>query len=438
MLTAEQTFVLNNKKTILEFIQSNEPLLPILYSHQQETVDRAPKKRLLAYDTGTGKTITSISLVNKHLAKRVLVICPKTNVEQWGIELMKYITKGSFCTVMSKEEFKKQVKTLDKYDAVIIDEGHYFAGINSALSKALYWYLNKKYLIDIVYICTATPYCSTPFNIYTIAKHLGSEGPEWNYMNFKQKFFYYIPMGRRSVPVLRKGMEEEIAKLVKMIGDTVDMKDVVDVPKQTEIITSIVLTDEQIKAIKDIFDPVFIVRWTKQHQIENGFLYDSITIEEDDFSELKKNIITYENNKLSEIIRLATIYEKFIVVARYKEQIRVYEKELKALGYNILVLDGETKERQSIIETANKMDKIIFLIQASVSAGYELPTFRTMVFASLSFSYVDYKQILGRNLRINHLQENTYIHLVSEGVDRDVFNCIQNKKDFTLAIYNNK
>jgi hypothetical protein len=58
-----------------------------------------------------------------------------------------------------------------------------------------------------------------------------------------------------------------------------------------------------------------------------------------------------------------------------------------------------------------------------------------MVFASLSFSYVDYKQACGRILRINNLQENTYIHLVAEGVDQDVYNCIQNKQDFTIKIY---
>lgn len=433
MSTAEKPYSINKNKTELHLTQTHIPIRPTLFTHQQETVDRLPKKRLLAYDTGTGKTITSISLVNNQQAKSLLVISPKTNVEQWGIELAKYINTYTTCIVLSKEEFKKQVKTLEQYDAVIVDEGHFFAGINSALTKALYWYLNKKYQIPVVYLLTATPYCSTPFNIYTLAKHLGYN---WNYNSFKQKFFYYIPMGAKSVPVLRQGMEEEIADLVKEIGDTVDKKEAIEnYIEPIDNVIKISLTKDQLEAIENVFDPVFIVRWTKQHQIENGFMYDTITEEEEEYNVLKAHITTYDNNKLLEVLRLATIYEKFIVVARYREQLRVYEKELKAKGYNVLVLDGDTKDRQTVIDTANKFEKVILLIQASVSAGYELPSFRTMVFASLSFSYVDFKQILGRNDRINNVQENTYIHLVAEGVDQDVFDCIQQKKDFTLAIY---
>lgn len=429
MTTAE--YILNKKKTELNGVQKNEPLSITLLPHQQETVDRAPKKRLLAFDTGTGKTITAISLVNKHNCNDVLVIAPKTNVEQWGIELNKYLNKGTIYKVLSKEEFKAQVKSLPHYRGVIVDEGHYFAGISSTLSKALNWYLNSKgnTTTQCVYIATATPYCSTPLNIYTLAKHLGYN---WNYQAFKEKFFYYIPMGARSVPVPRPGMEDEVAKLVKMIGDTTDMETAVTnsggvVPTQTNEVRKIELTGKQLKAIDDIFDPVFIVRWTKQHQIENGFLYS-----EDGSTE---STTTFESNKTKTVLELCRTHKKIVIVARYTHQLDLYASLLTSEGIPIQKLTGETKNRQAVIDAANSMDNCVFLMQASCSAGFELPTFRTMVFASLSFSYVDYKQACGRILRINNLQENTYIHLVAEGVDQDVYNCIQNKQDFTIKIY---
>lgn len=429
MTTAE--YILNKKKTELNGVQKNEPLSITLMPHQQETVDRAPKKRLLAFDTGTGKTITAISLVNKHNCNDVLVIAPKTNVEQWGIELNKYLNKGTIYKVLSKEEFKAQVKSLPHYRGVIVDEGHYFAGISSTLSKALNWYLNSKgnTTTQCVYIATATPYCSTPLNIYTLAKHLGYN---WNYQAFKEKFFYYIPMGARSVPVPRPNMEDDVAQLVKMIGDTTDMETAVTnsggvVPTQTDIVMKMPLTDEQTRAIKDIFDPVFIVRWTKQHQIENGFLYS-----EDGDS---KTVTTFECEKTLAVQRLCKQHKKIIIVSRYTHQLHLYKSLLEGGGRQVFLLSGETKNRQELIDNANKSDDCVFLMQASCSAGFELPTFRVMVYAALSFSFVDHIQSRGRVLRINNLQENTYIYLVAEGVDQDVYDCIMRKQDFNIAIY---
>jgi SNF2 family DNA or RNA helicase len=419
-------YIINKKKTMLAGVQLSEPHPVTLLPHQQETVDRAPKKRLLAFDTGTGKTITAISLCNRHHCSNVLVIAPKTNVEQWGIELVKYLNKDTGFTVISKEEFKAQVKTLQPYPAVIVDEGHYFAGISSALSKALNWYLNK-HKTEYVYIATATPYCSTPLNIYTLAKHLGYA---WNYQAFKEKFFYYIPMGARSVPVPRPGMEDEVARLVKMIGDTVDMKEVAilkegKMPEQKEEVIDIPLTSKQLKAIDDIFDPVFLVRWTKQHQIENGFLY----------GEGSDEVTTFSCDKTLAVMRLCQQHDKIVVVARYTHQLELYKKLLEERDIEVFLLSGVTKDRQDVIDGANKSKRCVFLMQASCSAGFELPTFRVMVFASLSFSHVDHLQAKGRILRINNLKENTYLYLVAEGVDQDVYECIMKKQDFNIAIY---
>lgn len=413
-----------------EYVQKRIPNPVNLYAHQQKMVDKSPDKHLLAFSTGTGKTITAISLVNgKEDCDAVLVVCPKTNVVQWAREIEKYVAEGMYVSVISKEEFKKQVKFLDRYDAVIVDEAHYFAGMTSQLAKSLFWYM-KKWDIKYRYLCTATPYLSSPLNIFTLAKHLGYE---WNYVNFKHKFFYEINMGGRVIPQLRPDMEGEVAKLVQLIGTTVDMKEVAIVPEQSHDMELITLTEEQSAAIEEVFDPQFIVRWTKKHQIENGFQYMGKFHEGGD-------IEYYENKKIDEIMRLANENKKIIVVCRYKAQIENYAEMIMDYAepqgsLNVLILDGNVKDKQSVIDQANEAEQMVLLVQASCSAGYELPTFRTMVFASMSFSYVDYKQMIGRNLRINHLEENKYLHLVAEGVDMDVYKCIMKKEDFSMAIY---
>jgi hypothetical protein len=58
------------------------------------------------------------------------------------------------------------------------------------------------------------------------------------------------------------------------------------------------------------------------------------------------------------------------------------------------------------------------------------------VFASLSYSYLNYTQAVGRFNRINNLKRNLYITLVtSGGTDEAIYDCIQNKQDFYIDLY---
>jgi superfamily II DNA or RNA helicase len=90
-----------------------------------------------------------------------------------------------------------------------------------------------------------------------------------------------------------------------------------------------------------------------------------------------------------------------------------------------------------VVQAAEKEPQCIVLINAMASEGYQLPSFRVVVFASLDFSYKNYIQACGRNNRIDNPQRNVYITLVVKGgVDEDVYKSILKKQDFSLAIYN--
>ena len=53
-----------------------------------------------------------------------------------------------------------------------------------------------------------------------------------------------------------------------------------------------------------------------------------------------------------------------------------------------------------------------------------------------NFSYKNYKQMKGRFLRANALKKNLFIHMVvDDGVDKDVYNNIMNKQDFSFKLY---
>jgi superfamily II DNA or RNA helicase len=410
----------------------------MLYPHQQKVIDDNPARHLLAHGTGTGKTITSLALAWKNCTS-FIVVCPKALVPKWERDILNY-AKAHFTEkpiawkVLSKENFKVQYKTLPVFDGVIVDEAHYFAGSKSQLSKALYSYM-KKHDIKYRWLLTATPYLSTPMNIYVLAKHLGYD---WDYWAFQRRFFTEVRLGHRTVPMIKKGIEQELAALVREIGSTIDMEGAVElhpalgkVPDQVFKAEFFPLTKGQKKAISELSDDLFITRWTHAHCIENGFLYG------DGYTETQ----TFESKKLRYLYDLVDNHKKVAVFCRYSHQLELLAKDIEAFGdHEVFIIDGSSTgvERDQIVRNADTAESAVILIQSQCSAGYELPSFDTIVFMSLSFSYVDYEQACGRFLRINRLKKNTYYHLVSNGVDKDVYDSIMKKQDFSLAIYDKK
>ena len=416
-----------------------------LYQHQEEILKRFPHKHLLCWDTGTGKTLAGIRLAGS-LQYSTLIICPKAIVEKWkrdledslGTAVREQIVdnreihlkfpNNKVVSILSKERFREKATDLKVRQSVIVDEAHYFFGPKSQLSKSLIKYI-KKHNIKYVWLLTATPYMSTPWNIYRAAQILGYE---WSYWKFKEKFFYYRPLrpndpNSRKIPVMKKGIEEEVAGLVDRIGSTVHITECADIPDQVDEVERFKPTEQQDEAINFLKEMEFnpIVRYTKIHQIENG------TLKGDEFSESE----LYSNDKLDRIKEICSEHKKVAVFARYNLQLQQIKEHVNKLGKNVYVIKGDVNNRDEVTQKAEADEECIVLINAACSEGYELPSIGIVVFASLSFSYKDYKQARGRFLRLNKLKKNVYIHLVCKGVDEAVFHSIMKKKDFDIAIY---
>jgi superfamily II DNA or RNA helicase len=390
-----------------------------LFSHQKRLIEKNPERHLISHGTGCGKTRTTIELAFKNCSS-FLVICPKALKENWRREIEKWgAGRNVKWYVISKEEFRKDWDVIEKFEGVIVDESHYFFGMKSQMMKSLLGYF-KKHDTKYRWLATATPYLSTAWNIYVAARLLGHE---WGYMKFKSKFFYDVRFGNRVLPVQREGIEGEIAQLVKMIGDTVSMDEVVDIPEQVFETEYIKLTSKQEAKIKNIPDILPIVRFTKQHQIENGISLG------DDYNPSE----AYDCQKNDRILELLEEFSKVAITCRYNYQIDVIKDLI--VDKDVFVIRGDVKDRDSVVQKVNASKECVVLINSACSEGYELPTIDAVIFASLGFSFKDYKQILGRFLRINKLKKNLFIHLISGDVDQAVFDSIMSKQDFDIEIY---
>ncbi len=409
----------------------------MLYAHQKRIIDEDPEVAGLWLGTGSGKTLTAL-----HLAKgKVLIIAPKTQKEDknWEREL-EANNIGLKITVISKETFRRDWEHLPRFDTIIGDEAHTLLGVTpniryrnkqaipktSQLFEALLSYI-QKHKPQRIYMATAT-IMRSPMTVWGAAKVLGKD---WNFYEFRDIYYTKLPMPGREVwvPKSDSATKDRLAKTVQGLGYVGRLEDFFDVPDQSYKTIYLESTVAQAKRIKELPleypDPLVLLG--KRHQVENGVLAGDEYLAPQEF----------DNEKIDKIMELAIEFPKMVVFAKYRAQIASLEETL-AQNYRVLTLTGDTKDRGEVISRANKASECIFICQAQISAGWELPDYPVMVFASMSYSLVDRVQAEGRILRANALKKNLYIDLVVKGgIDEAVYKSIKNKKDFNERLYLN-
>lgn len=396
-----------------------------LYRHQIDFLKQNPDKSSLVHSCGTGKTRTAIEWAKLDLSP-TLIICPKALKVNWKRECGKWGFTPIF--IRTKEEFRKEWQTLPKFTQVIIDEVHngfLTPMFKSQMSKALKGYL-KKHNVPRVLLLSATVYTSSPWNIFNLAYYTGHL---WNYRAFQDRFFTQMRMGMRLIPVAKKGIEGDLAMLTRSIASVVDIHDVLDVPLQNHLEPEyFALSKEQQKAIKDNYDPLPIVRYTNQHEIENGILLSN---------EFRKEQI-YETDKEERIKQLCEENRKIAIVCRYNAQIDYLERSLSVHSRkSIYIIRGDVKDRDGVCQEAEKAEEAIVIIQGDCGVGFELPSFELCIFASMSYSYTSFEQMCGRFLRMNVPSRTTFMYLLTEGesIDQAVYDSVKRKEDFKINLY---
>ncbi len=394
-----------------------------LYKHQLDFLKENPAKKALVWSCGTGKTRTAIewaTLGREH----ALIICPKALKTNWAREVSRWANPKNF-TIMSKEEFRRDYFEIPAVKQIIIDEihnGFLTPHFKSQMSKALKKYI-ARHEVPRVLALSATVYTSSPWNIYNLAVYTGKL---WNYRDFDHAFFDHVRMGPRVVPVAKRGIEKELAEITKRIASVVDINDVIDVPLQNHLEPEyFALSKEQKKAIKDNYDPLPIVRYTLQHEVENGIILPN------EFREAQ----IFDCDKYERIEELVKENPKIAIVCRYNGQIDLLRAKLAE--YDPLVIRGDVKDRDSVCVKAEASERAVVLIQADCAEGYQLPSFPVCVFASMSYAYTKYEQICGRFLRMDKPSRTTFIYLLAEGdsIDQAVYDAIKRKEDFQINLY---
>jgi superfamily II DNA or RNA helicase len=402
-----------------------------LFKHQRHLLELSPDKYMLMWGTGSGKSLASIELC-KQKGGRTLVVCPKSLVNKWDIDIAESVIDHEHWLVVSKEVFKKSHEHLIHFDNLIIDEAHFFSNYKSGMTKALLAYL-EKYNSQRIYLLTATPWLSSAWNIYTYAMIFGMK---WKWFKFNQTFFTKVKMGNRFIPVPRKSVNgvplaDYIAKLLTRFGNSIKLEDCFDVPEQIFQYEYFELTRDQRRGMDNLTDILPIVRFTKEHQICGG------TLKGDTYTATER----FNAEKLGRLLEIVEENSRLVIVCRYNEEISYLYESIKSKfpGLNVHKITGQISgdERHHVVEEINKEEQCVVLINASCSEGYGLPHIPLMVFYSYDFSLKNYIQMLGRIQRAGHIKKNVYLSLVvKDTIDEQIYKSVAiNKKDFQAVLY---
>lgn len=392
-----------------------------LRAHQQEVIDWTdskfdhlnPHRFGLFFAPRTGKTYIILGLLKKYNVAAIIIV-PKAIKKQW-----QEMTEFSNHLIVTKEEFRRDHKILPRYEAFIFDEAHHASNIKSGISKACWWYMkthNPKYR----WLATGTPYRSSPLSIFGLGKLLGMN---WNYYTFINTFYSMVRMGMRMVPVIRSGMEIELERYVRAIGITLNLEDVVETKEPVAITKELEMTIEQEDAIKNLSESMAITRFTKIHEIEQGFLKG------DEYTEDVEII----SPKQKEIVELVRLNKKIAIVCRYKYQINMISQLLNFT--NVFIIDGDTKDKAQMVKDIALSERCAVIIQSACCEGYDLSSIDTMIFASMSFSHSDHIQMKDRLVHLDKPKVNTYYYLLGGKIDQAVYENVMKKMDFHMQIF---
>ncbi len=415
-------------------------MIPPLYKHQEKFVAEDRKRFGNFWGTGVSKTRAILEVAESP----VLVIHIKNGRDDrsWENESVKFGIPANL-TVISKEDLRRDWKKLGPFRTVVVDECHKCLGVYpetrqrdrkqvvkaSQIFEALLGYLTK-HPPERLYLVSATP-VTKPMNLWAIAKLYGVH---WDFLKFRQKYYSEVMMGRRRIWVARKDKEtkDSMARLLKQFGCVGSLNDFFDVPEQTHKVVDIELSKEQEEALaalaREEADP--LVRRARARTIENGLLYGKSVESKGNRDVMVNKTTLFKSHKIDYILEKATEFPKLLIFANYTAQINEIARALREEGYSVSTLTGKTKDRTFIRKVDESDEPHIIVAQSSISAGYNLPSFPCVIFASKSWQFVDYEQGLGRVQRSNRLKKNLYVHLTVEGADKDCHEAIMSGADF--------
>lgn len=397
----------------------------ILYDFQKELLRKIKPSFLLASDTGTGKTVMAIYHYLKHnKGEPLLIVAPPQKIKEGGwdreIEMInehhdidiKYECLSYGVLARRWKEFKGYF--------VIFDEAHYIKNPTSQRGKA--GMQLSKHATNFL-LLSATP----------------------NANGWIDAINYFIMFGftKNKTQFLRdyaiyKDLYVGRPRPVKVVDD---FKDQDKLQKWYNTFAIKLSKDEALDLPPLIFENIYFKPSTEYKKIKKDRVLqvDGELRLFDTMSSLQYGLRYYANQKdklkYAEMLAEGTT-ENIVIFYNFKKEKDDLIEVMKKLNKKIYEVSGQ----RSVIPNKNEWDKLnnsVTIVQYQAgSAGIELQYANIVIFYSLTYSYQDYEQALGRCYRNGQTKKVTaYRFMTKDTIEMAIFGALKNKRDFNEQLF---
>lgn len=432
---------------------------------------KTEKSVYLSDDTGLGKTVQALLVINKLAKKKDLfcVVCPVFLKEKWLDEIEKHLGKNlhftiqilSYSELINEQTLRYYCK--NRYKLIVFDEAHYMNSFESQRTKAILGNPNTPKKSLSLISCTekslwlsATPSKGKFGELYPFLNLVNSDlAKNLTYTMFIMKYanFYRIMNYGVIYKDLRKDFREKFKNEIDKFLLRRDKYDVIEEMPSYNIDLLPISTPKKIQNLDEKFLKLFK---TSKTDFDFSDIYN-------DFSEGEKNILEYNSNVLPSFTEYSAIRKKQslvkipIVIKYFKElhsnknlpkcviftyhyetALQVYEEIKKFRKQNVFLISGRdnpNKRFAKLKEIESYDDSILVCTMNSIKEGYDLVSFCNVFYLEIDWTFSLIEQTKGRFLRIGQENFVNYFFLLyNSGIEKYIFETYQSKKEFFHSV----
>lgn len=433
------------------------------FDHQKDTAAflTLHRRAFCFNEQGTGKTGSVIwaadYLLKQQRIKRVLVICPLSIMDSaWRADLFKFAIHRSVDIAYGNAEKRKAIVSGDSefviinydgveivadevanggFDLIVVDEANAYKNAQTKRWKVLHSLLKPD---TWLWMLTGTPAAQSPLDAYGIAKLVNPDAVPRYFTSFKDMVMTKVS-NFRWIPK-HTAMQTVYQSLQPAIRYTKD--ECLDLPEMTYVRRTVELTKQQEKYYgllktkmvmqaggEEITSVNAAVNMNKLLQIACGAVYS-------DTGEVLEFDISKRYAVLREVIDEAS--QKVLVFVPFKHVIGILSERLNAEGIATEVISGDVSaaKRTDIFKRFQETpDPRVLVIQPQAAAhGVTLTAANTVVWWGPTSSLETYAQANARVHRSGQHHPSTVVQLAGSGVERHIYNLLDNKIDVHTKI----
>jgi SNF2 family DNA or RNA helicase len=408
-----------------------------LYQYQENYISKLPDSCIMAADLGTGKTLMSLAKWGRKTwhGHKLLIVAPASKIRtgDWESEAKRWFGEDSSVldniTYISYESLRLMDRATKRprhwqftaarnggqiYD-VIADECHSLKNPTSKQSRAVQEI--KKSGGDFIGL-SGTP---MPNGWIDFAGYSVLFGFVRNVTEFKKKYCVYQDF--KGFPELVKYINvSELEYQLSRCAFRLSRDEAAELPSRRLLGVNITMDAKTSKRYQTM-------RLTHKDPRSGELLDNSSRL----LSVLRQSTTDARLDNLVSIVDDTA--DNIIVFYNYKSERAAILKALEKSGKNILRYDGDVHDKLPASD-AQLTNTVLVAHYKSASTGLNLQWANVTVYFSPTYSYQEFEQSIGRTHRNGQTKKCLYyLFNVKTTVDRTVWECLREKRDFNEKLW---